>query len=362
LHAVVENLADSVIITDRSGTIQYVNPAFEETTGYTSEEAVGRTPRILKSGEHDRALYEKMWSTILVGEPFKGSLVNRKKNGDLYHAEQTITPIKDARGSITHFVSIVKDLTERKRTEAQDAEIRFARIVQKRLYPGSDPTIEGFDIAGGAFPAGVLCGDCFDYVPMLEDQLGIVIGDVCGHGFGPAVRMAEVRAYLRAYARMHADADEILGLLNKDLMTRVEERLFVTMMLVRIDPGTRSFVYANAGHPSGYLIDAAGVVKAELESTGTPLGLFADSVFPSSPAIPITPGDLLVLVTDGIMDCEAPDGKVFGTTGLLDVLGAHRGEPARRIVAALYDAAVRFAGNRPLPDDVTLIVCKACFD
>lgn len=113
LSSAVEQTADNVIITDREGIIEYVNPAFEKITGYSRDEVTGRTPRLLKSGKHDQAFYEKVWNTILSGNTYRDDFINRKKNGDLYYEEKTITPIKNAEGQITHFVSTGKDITER---------------------------------------------------------------------------------------------------------------------------------------------------------------------------------------------------------------------------------------------------------
>lgn len=117
LSSAVEHTADIVIVVKKDGIIEYVNPAFEKITGYTLEEAVGKTPRILKSGKHDEKFYEHLWGTILSGEVFYGVLINKKNNGELYYAEKTITPVKDEHGTITHFVSTDKDITERKRAE-----------------------------------------------------------------------------------------------------------------------------------------------------------------------------------------------------------------------------------------------------
>ncbi len=113
LSVVVEQTADSVVITDRDGNIEYVNPAFEATTGYTQQEVLGKTPRLLKSGKHKSSFYKDLWDTVLAGKAFRAVITNRKKNSDLYYADQTITPIKDASGEITHFVSVWKDITER---------------------------------------------------------------------------------------------------------------------------------------------------------------------------------------------------------------------------------------------------------
>lgn len=119
LSRAVEQSADTVIITNRQGIIEYVNPAFETLTGYSRNEARGKTPRILKSGEQSPESYQDMWRTILAGDVYRGIMVNRKKNGDLYYIEESICPVRDADGQITHFISNSRDLTERLRLEAQ---------------------------------------------------------------------------------------------------------------------------------------------------------------------------------------------------------------------------------------------------
>jgi PAS domain S-box-containing protein len=90
-----------------------VNPAFEALTGYSRQEACGKTPRILKSGEQGPEIYQDLWSTILAGNVFRGILVNRKKNGDLYYVEESICPVRDGGGQVTHFIANGRDLTDR---------------------------------------------------------------------------------------------------------------------------------------------------------------------------------------------------------------------------------------------------------
>jgi len=114
----IEQTADSVFITDRTGVIDYVNPAFEEMTGYARQEAIGNSPRMFSSGLHDRKFYDHLWDTILAGKVFRAIVTNRRKDGRLFSEDQTITPIRDATGAITHFVSTGRDITDRKRTEA----------------------------------------------------------------------------------------------------------------------------------------------------------------------------------------------------------------------------------------------------
>lgn len=117
LSRVAEQTADHVIITNAAGTIEYVNPAFEQATGYSLAEAVGRTPRLLKSGNHPPGFYTALWKTLLEGRVFRAEFINRRKDGQIFIEDKTITPLTDAGGRITHYVSSGRDVTERKRTE-----------------------------------------------------------------------------------------------------------------------------------------------------------------------------------------------------------------------------------------------------
>lgn len=117
LSSALEQTADVVLITDKNGLIEYVNPAFEVITGYSFYEVKGRSSNIIKSYKHDDKFYKYLWDTILKGEVFQDIIINRKKSGELYYEEKTITPLKDAKGNITHFISTGKDITERMQTQ-----------------------------------------------------------------------------------------------------------------------------------------------------------------------------------------------------------------------------------------------------
>ncbi len=117
LSRALEQTADSVMITDVKGVIEYVNLSFEAVTGFTRAEAIGQTPSIVKSGKQRDSFYQKLWITIMNGQVFSEVFVNKKKNGLLYYEEKTITPLKDPQGQITHFVATGKDITERMQTQ-----------------------------------------------------------------------------------------------------------------------------------------------------------------------------------------------------------------------------------------------------
>ena len=119
LWRAVEQSADMVMITDRTGVIEYVNPAFEVLTGYARAEMIGQNPRILKSNQQPLEVYKELWQTILSGRVFHCAMANRKKNGDVFIAEKTITPLRDGEGRITNFISNDRDITDRRRLENQ---------------------------------------------------------------------------------------------------------------------------------------------------------------------------------------------------------------------------------------------------
>ncbi len=357
----IEQTADTVVITDSQGVIEYVNPAFEKTTGFARAEALGSTPRILKSGHHDRRFYARLWKGLFRGKPFLGTIVNRKKSGELYWAEQTITPMKDDSGQITHFVSVLKDMTERRKVEKQEFFLDLAREIQKRLY-SQHGYLPGFDIAAAAIPAEQTGGDYFDFLPHPEGCLDMVIGDVTGHGFGAALVMAETRAYVRSYSNLHLPINALLNRVNHALASDLGGRYSVTLVLARLDSRRRTLEYVNAGHVTGYVLKSSGELAHLLESTEAPLGMFPDSDYPSGRTIPLECGDTIILITDGITEAMNENQDEFGSPRVLEFLREHLSEPAPRIVQGLHDVVRGFSGNAPQQDDITSIICKVGSD
>jgi serine phosphatase RsbU (regulator of sigma subunit) len=256
---------------------------------------------------------------------------------------------------------------ERQLAEAKDRweaarlreEIRLARQIQQKLFPAAPLPPAGFDISGASYPAEATGGDYFDYIPMRDGGLGVVIGDVSGHGFGPALLMAELRAYLRAFLLTRTDVGEIMDLLNRALADDAPEGYFATLLLVRLDPATRSFVYASAGHVPGYILGSSGEVKTVLRATGMPLAVVPETQFTATAAPSLEPGELLLLLTDGIVEAHGPDRNLFGIDRVLDVARAHQGQTAREIVDNLYGAVRDFCGSQAQLDDMTAVAIKA---
>jgi PAS domain S-box-containing protein len=133
LSRAVEQSPDMVLITDRHGAIEYVNPRFCEITGYQPEELLGRNPRLLRSGAHDAAFFQHMWGAVLSGQEWRGELLNRRKNGELFWTRACISPIRNGAGEITHLVSVAEDITKEKEAEAAIFEEQRRRRELERI-------------------------------------------------------------------------------------------------------------------------------------------------------------------------------------------------------------------------------------
>ncbi len=357
LSSAVEQTADSVIITDRAGAIEYINQAFEKTTGFSRQEAIGQNLRILKSGKHDQNFYQAMWSTILQGNIYQGLIINRKKNGELYWCAESITPMRGDKGEIDHFVCVLKDVTETRKRHEQEFQMRIAREVQQRLL-GNSMQIPGYDIAGATFSAVETSGDYYDVISQPGERLLMVVGDVSGHGIGPALIMAETRAFVRALARHQLDPGKLLTELNRELTSDLDAENFVTLVAVQIDLRNRSMRCSNAGHLPATVIDSAGHIAHTMESTGVPLGFLQNYTYTTSAAVPLTCGDLLVLLTDGVTEAIGADESPFGLQHALDWIIRNREKKAGEIAGGLNQVARNFYTDALASDDITSLVCK----
>jgi serine phosphatase RsbU (regulator of sigma subunit) len=235
-------------------------------------------------------------------------------------------------------------------------EFRAAQEIQQRLYPDRAPAIPGFDLAGALYPAKATAGDYFDYIPMLDDCLAIVVGDVSSHGMGPALLMSETRACLRTLAQAYSDPGEILTRANRLLAADTSDFHFVTLAMARLDPRARSLLYASAGQ-RGYLLEPEGTVTV-LDSTSLPLGVRLDTVVPTAPAVALRPGQIVTFFTDGAVEAESPGRVRFGVGRALEVIRSERRQPAAVIVDALHAEIVGFARHQPQQDDITVVILK----
>jgi serine phosphatase RsbU (regulator of sigma subunit)/DNA-binding response OmpR family regulator len=238
------------------------------------------------------------------------------------------------------------------------AQLLAAQQIQQRLLPRTAPAIPGLDIAGACYPSHFAAGDYFNYLPMSDGSLVLVIADVTGHGVGPALVAATVHAYLGSMVETAVPIDEITSRLNRRLCQESEGSRFVTLLLARLEPESRSLHFVNAGHPSGQVIDRSGSVKATMDSGALPLGIDPDALFPMSQRIALEPGDLVFLMTDGIFEAPSPQDQLLGLKRTMQLVLANRAKPAAELIVAMRDAVLEFSQRTMPHDDLTVVVAK----
>jgi PAS domain S-box-containing protein len=361
LRAILTTAVDGIITIDERGLIESVNPAAERLFGYTAAELVGQgVQRLMPSPyreEHDTylATYLRTGVRKIIG---RGREVwGQRKDGTTFPMDLAVSEFH--LGGRQFFTGVVRDSTERKRAEeaerAATAEARIVRQIQQQLFPAAPPRLAGVEIGAASYPVGAAGGDYFDYLHFPDGALGAVVGDAAGHGVGPALLMAAAGAYLRALAQTHTDVPWILTLANRILADEVGDR-FITLLVVRLDPRTSTWTYTGAGH-QGYLLNPSGKVDV-LAGEGLPLGIAKDTTYAGGPLLPLEPGAILLLPSDGVKEASAPSGERFGTERALDLVRAHRHRPAQEIVEVLCGAVRDFCGGQPPLDDVTAVVVK----
>ena len=239
---------------------------------------------------------------------------------------------------------------------SNEEELRIARQIQQRLFPDRMPGLAGFEIHAMCRPAVETGGDFFDYLPLAGGSWGLVVGDVTGHGVGPALLMATTRAYFRAFASMGMGIDAMMGQANRLLAADVGERC-VPLVLVQIDPAGRLMHYLNAGHRPGYVLDRFGEVKARLGSTDTALGIFPEGRFRPPAPIALHAGDLLLVATDGVHEAHGDTG-LFSEERMLAAARRHAQAGPAELVERLYMEVRAHEGERRQHDDITILAAR----
>lgn len=330
-------------------------------TGYTPEEyRADPYLWITMVPPEDRERVQRYAADVHAGHevvPLEHRIVHR--DGSVHWVRNTIVPHRDG-GQLVRYDGLVEDITERKLAQQalleRDAHILAAQQIQSRILPTASPRIAGFDIAGASCPAAVAEGDYFNYLALLDGGLAVVVGDVSGHGLGPAMLMAMTHAHLQSLVRVYSEVPHILGHTNSFLLN--ESDYFVTLMFLCIDPLTRIIRYVSAGHPTGYVFDAEGSIKARLESTTLPLAVLPDIDFPEGEPVALASGDMVLLLTDGLMEARSPCGAFYGAERVCAFVRSHRHCDAARIVTGLQEAVLQFIGGCRQQDDATAVVVK----
>ena len=266
----------------------------------------------------------------------------------------------DELGDLGHaFNQMSEGLKER---NVMRRSLELAMEVQRSLLPMRDPNLAGLDIAGRSLYCDETGGDYYDYIQSARQSsgtIGLVLGDVSGHGIPSALLMATARAFIRQRSNWRGSLADIVQDVNRLLAHDVEDSSsFMTLFYLMIDRPNQTLNWVRAGHDPAILYDPVEDRFEELMGDGIPLGIDADWPYAVNERRELREGQIIVLGTDGTWEAHNAEGEMFGKQPLLDVIRERRDRSARNILDAAVEALNRFRGNHELEDDVTLLVAK----
>lgn len=238
-----------------------------------------------------------------------------------------------------------------------EEQLNVARMIQQTFLPRGNPTIKGFDIAGRNIPSQKVGGDYYDFIQIVDNQIGIAIADVSGKGMPASLIMAAFRASLIAEIRNNYAIRTILQKVNRLMYESMDRGSFVTAVYGVLDSKNRIFTFSNAGHNPPILLRKDGSTE-ELSEGGLALGIMDDRLYEERPVY-IGTGDIVVLFTDGVTEATSSDGEQFDEERIVKILTDNRTKPATELVELVIDSVRAFSADDFVPDDLTLIVIKA---
>ena len=237
-----------------------------------------------------------------------------------------------------------------------EQDLALARQIQQALLPADVPTLQHFDVAGWSEPAEATGGDLYDIFAVRDSMLGLMLGDATGHGIGPALMICGARAAMRTMAAQTADLAAMMHETNRLLAADSTDGRFVTLLAAMVDDKSGTVHYTSAGQGPTMLLRNDGTIDM-LPPTGLPLGILPLYHWPSQ-ELKMSHGDILVIVSDGIIECANRTDEQLGVDRLMEVVQQHRAAPAAEIIRAVALLTEQFADGEPFHDDRTAIILR----
>jgi two-component system, cell cycle sensor histidine kinase and response regulator CckA len=306
--AALNATANAMVITDRQGTIEWVNPAFSTLTGFTAAESVGRNMRdLVRSGQHDRAFYEHMWETLEAGLVWQGEFVNRRRDGSIYAEEQTITPVRDGSGAISHFIGVKRDLTEQRRMQQQFLEAQKMEVVG-RLAGGVAHDFNNIltvitgtvELALMELPDGHPLRADFDQIREASDQAARITRQLLAF----SRRQVLAPVVLNLATHVEGSAKILHRLIGEDINLLIQSPLPVDN--VRIDPGHLEQVLLNLAVNARDAMPGGGTLTIETRNV-----MVGPSQAADQPGLQIGPHVALTVRDSGVGMSAELQARIF---------------------------------------------------
>lgn len=387
-HALA-SAAEGITISDPAlsdNPIIYVNSGFEQITGYTAREVLGKNCRFLQGPDTDKTAAEQIRQAICQEKPCVTELMNYRKDGSTFWNRLSITPVKNNQGKTTHFIGVQSDITQRKQAEEsllktkEELEqsnqemkkaLRSAAGIQKAMLPAKPICTSGIHLEGRMIACEELTGDSFNYFWLDTTHLAFYVLDVVGHGVSAALLSVAASHFLSpasskscVFSSIAGEPDRPVPLppsgvaeeLNK--LFRVNEKTvqFLTILYGILDTGKNTFRFVSAGHPGAIRQSADGTAQVQY-ATGLPIGLSEKPEYTDT-IIDLQPGDRLFLYSDGLTEVHNPQEQILGEDGLAAILQNHRKLTIHKAMDAIISDARAFSGQNHFKDDITLLALE----
>ena len=241
--------------------------------------------------------------------------------------------------------------------EKMRQQLEMARVVQMSTLPATMPSVPGYDVYGTFRPADLTGGDTFD-LALIDQGLLVVLGDATGHGIAPALSVTQMQAMLRMAFRMGADLETAFVQVNNQLATYLADDRFVTAFIGLLDPAAHRMRFHSGGQAPIVFFEAASETFSRHKPTSFPLAAMALKSLRPAVAVDMKPGDLMVLLSDGIYEYRNARDEEFGEQRVEDIVRANHGKDASELAAILLGSVQAFAGNAMQEDDMTVVLVK----
>ncbi len=282
-------------------------------------------------------------------------LINKKEHSFTAGDGKLLTAVAEQIAAIISNTLLHRQILAQERMQR---ELEIAAEIQVSLLPHGLPEIPGVEFAVASLPATEVGGDFYDFIPLDEDHLGVVVADVAGKGVPAAMLTSLARTILRVEAGYGHSPQRVISQTNQALLQDLQRaEMFVTALVAYLDQNDLTLTYANAGHTPGLWWRADVGRFEQLAATTPPLGIEIPDLG-GDRTLQLSPGDSILFYTDGVTETLSPDGQIFGGDRLEEALAAHAGSSADDLVQSVLSAVRVFRRDAPCSDDITMIAMR----
>ena len=354
-RAILDNTPAVIFVKGIDGRYQFVNRRFADVFSKAPEDCTGKAATEIFPAEIAETFEASDQQVLDSRAAITFQSIIRHDDGD--HTYLAVKcPLFDPEGEISAIAGISTDITDQIHARKIADEFKLAGAFQRKLYPAKSPSVPGLDVAGSALPMTQMSGDYYDFVQTDPQRLFVTIGDVSGHGLGPALEMVQVRMACRLLLKHNADLTATLAELNGMLCKDLPESTFVTLFMAEVDVSNGKLRYLGAGHDA-FLIRQDGT-SVPLKATDLLLGVDPSLAFREVAAVDVGQGDVLLLFTDGMSDATGANGEYYSRERVIETVTRHRMETSEVMIQNLLQSIFEFSSGRSLTDDITCVIVK----